>query len=107
MADRREEIERLGAEIVVTVPEGPEKAAKVASELETPFPIWATETESPHQAYGLDRAWLGMVQRSGTVVVADGTVRYVHVATNPDKSLDLDEVIHNLNQITGGPATSP
>lgn len=83
------------------MPEGPEKAARVASQLETPFPIWATETESPHQTYGLDRAWLGMVQRSGTVIIADGTVRYVHVATNPDKSIDLDEVIDNLKRITG------
>lgn len=91
----------MGAEIVVTVPEGPEKATRVAAELETPFPIWATETESLHQAYGLDRAWLGMVQRSGTVVIADGTVRYVHIATSPDKSLDLDEVIDNLGRITG------
>ena len=101
MADRREEVERLGATIIVTVPEGPEKAARVASQLETPFPIWATETDSPHQAYGLDRAWLGMVQRSGTVIIADGAVRYVHVATNPDKSIDLDEVIDNLKRITG------
>lgn len=83
------------------MPEGPEKAATVSSQLETPFPIWATETGSPHQTYGLDRAWLGIVQRSGTVIIADGTVRYVHVATNPDKSIDLDEVIDNLKRITG------
>lgn len=100
MADRREEIERLGAAIIVTVPEGPEKAAALASQLQTPFPIWATESDTPHQAYGLDRAWLGMVQRSGTAIIADGRVSYLHVATNPDKSLDLDEVTHKLRRIT-------
>lgn len=101
MADKKDRIEDLGAEIIVTVPEGPDKAAVVAEQLQTPFPVWAAESSSPHQLYGLDRVWLGMVQRSGSVIIdGDGTVRYIHIATNPQESIDLAEVIENLRRIS-------
>lgn len=100
MADQVDQIQDLGAELIVTVPEGPNEAALVAEQLETPFPVWGSDSSSPHETYGLDRTWLGIVQKSGTVIIdGHGIVRYIDVATNPDKSLDLTEVIDNLRRL--------
>jgi peroxiredoxin len=99
LADHQSEIEAMGAEIVVTIPEGPDRARRVRDDLETPFPIWAAGSGSAHLAYGLDRAWLGMVQRSGTVIIDAGTVRYVHVVTNPENSMEMATVLSRLNAL--------
>lgn len=86
LAEDHPRISAAGADVVVVVPDGGEQAAALAARLSAPFPI--VSSPEAHAAVGLVSKVFGQLQQSGTLVVADGTVRHLRTATVPLRAFD-------------------
>lgn len=76
-----------------------EDAARLARLLDLPFPVLADTDRQVYQRYGLDKVLL-FIQRSATVLVdKEGTVRYIHRATNPNASLEMNELLNAVKEL--------
>lgn len=89
-----------GATALFLGPGSPSDAAKLASRLQSPFPVLADEDGSVAAAYGFRRVMLKTILQSGTVLVdRDGVIRYVRRSTNPSGALDVDSLFLALRHL--------
>ena len=89
----QEELRRNGIQVLAIGPATIDKASHVAEVFKSPFPILADPTRSVYQAYGLSKV-VGLIQKSGTTLVdRGGIIRYLHRVTNPQKSLEKEELL--------------
>jgi peroxiredoxin len=86
LAEDHPRIRAAGADVVVVVPDGSEQAAVLAARLSAPFPI--ISSPEAYAAVGLVPKVFGQLQQSGTLVLADGTVRHLRTATVPLRAFD-------------------
>jgi peroxiredoxin len=90
------EIEQTGTKVLVIGPRGQGAAALAAQKMGVPFPVLADPGRHTYRKYDLTKAFW-VIQKSGTFVIdRDGVVRYVHRATNPQKSLDKKALLRHL-----------
>ena len=82
---------------------GPALSARLATRwLNTPYPVLHDPERAVYRAYGFDRA-IGIVQRSGTVVIdGNGVVRLAHGGANPMDALRQEEMVRVLEQFRPG-----
>jgi len=94
----KKELDSLDATALI-IGGGPELSARLATRwLNTPYPVLHDPERAVYRAYGFDRA-LGVVQRSGTVVIdSSGVVRLAHGGANPMDALRREEVLRVLKQ---------
>lgn len=100
LAERYADLQQKQIQVIVVAPGGVEEAAAVAEALDVPFPLAADPDNEVHSQFNLSRIWLGLLQRSGTVLIdREGTIRYQHAATNPNNALDLDELESSISEL--------
>ena len=76
-----------------------EEAARLARMLKLSVPVLADADRGVYQRYGLDKV-LFVIQRSATVLVdKQGIVRYIQRATNPNASLDMAELLREVEKL--------
>ncbi len=92
----RSELERRNATALV-IGGGPSLSLRLATRwLDSPYPVLHDPDRAVYRAFGLDRA-LGLIQRSGTVVVdAGGVIRYSHGGANPVDAFPRGRVLDAL-----------
>ena len=85
------QLEARGLSILIVIPAG-DSESQVSHSLKTPFPV--VQGMSAHEAVGLQRNLLSLVQQSGTVI-HDGQGKVVHLraATIPSNAFDEDAVL--------------
>ena len=77
----------------------PEDAARLARMYKLPFPVLADPDRVIYEQYNLGKV-LFMWQRTATVLVdMQSKVKYIHRATNPQDSLDLDELMNAVDTL--------
>jgi peroxiredoxin len=98
------ELQAVGTDVLVILGDTPERAARYATALHTPFPILADPTEAVYHRFGLHKALI-LIQRTASVVVdRTGIIRYLKRATNPStwlqESQELVQVARQLDSST-------
>lgn len=77
-----------------------DQARRYAQGLGLPFPVAADPDRSVYRRFGLNRALLRLIQRSGVFLLdGTGTIRFAHAATNPEASLQIQQVLENLRRL--------
>lgn len=70
-------------------PGSAEEAAQLTRQLSTPFPVVPVAGRETYETLGFERAWLGLVQQSGTALIdKQGVVRYQLRAATPMGAFD-------------------
>jgi peroxiredoxin len=78
-----QEFQAAGAEILVILGEGIERAQSYSKSLKAPFPVLADPDRTVYHRYGLEKAMI-VIQRTASVVVdRQGVIQYLKQATNP------------------------
>lgn len=73
-------------------------AERLAARLNLPFPILIDPERTVYQRYGLDKVLIAL-QRSGTFLIdKQGIMRYIHQVTNPQSSVDKEELMQAVAQ---------
>jgi peroxiredoxin len=74
-------------------------ADKIARRFKLPFPVLADPDRAVYLSYGLDKAmWL--IQRSASLLVnKQGIVTYFHKVTNPNDSVNKDELMQAITRL--------
>lgn len=104
------QLQSAGAEVLVVLGEGVDRARRYAEILNTPFPVLADPERKVYEQFGLEKALL-IIQRTASVVVdRQGVIRYIKRATNPmtwlkDSSelIDFIEALNNDENTGRGP----
>jgi peroxiredoxin len=74
-------------------------AERVAKALKLPFPVLADPDRATYLRYDLGK-FLIAIQRSGTFLIdKQGIVRYIHQVTNPQASVDHDELMRAVKNV--------
>ena len=74
-------------------------AARLARMYKLPFPVLADPDRAIYEQYNLGKV-LFMWQRTATVLVdMQSKVQHIHRATNPQDSLDLDELMNAVDTL--------
>lgn len=77
-----------------------EQARSYAQRLGLPFPVAADPDRSVYRRFGLNRVLVRLIQRSGVFLLdGTGTIRFAHAATNPEASLQIQQVLENLRRL--------
>ncbi|MCL4273811.1 MAG: redoxin domain-containing protein [Anaerolineales bacterium] len=97
-----EQFKEAGAEIIVILGEGVEKARKYAESIKLPFPILSDPDRAVYNLYELEKYFL-LYQRTASLVVdKDGVVRYLKRTTIPNvwlqESRELYGFVDSLNE---------
>lgn len=97
-----EQFKEAGAEIIVILGEGVEKARKYAEAIKLPFPILSDPDRAVYNLYELEKYFL-LYQRTASLVVdKDGVVRYLKRTTIPNvwlqESRELYGFVDSLNE---------
>lgn len=97
-----EQFKEAGAEIIVILGEGVEKARKYAEAIKLPFPILSDPDRAVYNLYELEKYFL-LYQRTASLVVdKDGVVRYLKRTTIPNvwlqESRELYGFMDSLNE---------
>ncbi len=76
----------------------PKEAERLSKTINRPIPILMDPEREVYLSYGLDRVLT--YQRSGTYLInKDGIVSYMHQATNPQTSLNKDELLEAIAKL--------
>src|SRR5947209_16578228 len=76
-------------------------AERLSARLKLPFPVLVDpDPDRPvYRRYGLDKVLIAL-QRSGTFLIdKQGIVRYIHQVTNPQASVEKDELMREVKQL--------
>ncbi|SRR5579863_6995027 len=76
-------------------------AERLADRLKLPFPVLVDSDpeRASYRSYGLDKIWIAL-QRSGTFLIdKQGIVRYIHQVSNPQASVDKDELMREVERL--------
>jgi peroxiredoxin len=76
-------------------------AERLAARLKLPFPILVDPDpdRAVYHRYGLDKVLVAL-QRSGTFLIdKQGIVRYIHQVSNPQASVEKDELMREVEQL--------
>lgn len=76
-------------------------AERLAARLKLPFPVLVDPDpdRAVYRRYGLDKVWFTL-QRSGTFLIdKQGIVRYIHQVTNPQASVEKDELMGEVEKL--------
>jgi len=92
-----DELQAQDTEILVIGGGDQAGAAKLKKSLKLPCHVLADFNRDVYLNYGLDKAmWL--IQRSASLLVdKQGIVRYFHKATNPNDSVNRDELLEAIS----------
>ncbi len=66
-----------------------------------PFPVLVDQDPdlAVYRSYGLDKVLIAL-QRSGTLLIdKQGIVRYIHQVTNPQASVEKEELMREVEQL--------
>lgn len=97
LAAAYEEIQALGAEVLVLGAGTVGDARCYAERLELPYPVLADVDRSVYERYLLQRVFFSLIQRSAVFLIdREGTIRYAHVSTNRAQTLQLSDLIAAL-----------
>jgi len=86
---------------VLIIGGGSRKGAEgLSTRLKLPFPVLVDpDDRAVYRRYGLDKVWIAL-QRSGTFLIdKQGIVRYIHQVTNPQASVDKEELMREVEQL--------
>ena len=76
-------------------------AERLAARLKLPFPVLVDPDpdRAVYRRYGLDKVLI-VLQRSGTFLIdKQGIVRYIHQVTNPQASVEKEELMREVEQL--------
>lgn len=74
-------------------------AERLSARLKLPFPVLVDSDRTVYQRYGLNKIFIAL-QRSGTFLIdKQGIVRYIHQVTNPQSSVDKEELMQAVEQL--------
>ena len=76
-------------------------ARKAFAPAKLPFPVLVDPDpdRAVYRHYGLDKVWITL-QRSGTFLIdKQGIVRYIHQVTNPQASVEKDELMGEVEKL--------
>jgi len=74
-------------------------AERLSARLKLPFPVLVDPERAIYRRYELDKVWIAL-QRSGTFLIdKQGIVRYIHQVTNPQTSVDKEELMREVEQL--------
>jgi peroxiredoxin len=76
-------------------------AERLSARLKLPFPVLVDPDpeRATYRRYGLDKVWIAL-QRSGTFLIdKQGIVRYIHQVSNPQASVEKDELMREVEQL--------
>lgn len=74
-------------------------AERLSARLKLSFPVLVDPERAIYRRYGLDKVWIAL-QRSGTFLIdKQGIVRYIHQVTNPQTSVDKEELMREVEQL--------
>lgn len=83
-----------------------EAAERTSKSLKLPFPVLADPDREVYQRYDLTKVLIA-VQRSGTFLIdKQGVMRYIHQVSNPQASLDRDELLREVEKLQSPTASS-
>jgi peroxiredoxin len=102
------QLQSAGAEVLIIIGEGPDRARRYAKIMNTPFPVLADPEREVYAQYGLGKSLL-VIQRTASVVVdRRGVIRYIKRATNPMTWLkDSSELIDFIDALNEDDETGP
>ena len=95
-------LKESGAEVIVILGDGPEKANQYAEIVNVPFPILADPERKVYLAYELEK-YFSLFQRTASLVIdKHGIVRYLKRTTNPmiwlQETRELFGFVDSLNE---------
>ena len=74
-------------------------AERLSARLKLPFPVLVDPDRIVYRQYGLDKVLIAL-QRSGTFLIdKQGVMRYIHQVTNPQGSVDEEELMREVDQL--------
>jgi peroxiredoxin len=74
-------------------------AERLSARLKLPFPVLVNPDRTVYRRYGLDKVLIAL-QRSGTFLIdKQGIVRYIHQVTNPQASLEKEELLREVEHL--------
>jgi peroxiredoxin len=74
-------------------------AERLSARHKLPFPVLVDPDRVVYRRYGLDKVLIAL-QRSGTFLIdKQGIVRYIHQVTNPQASVEKDELMRQVEQL--------
>src|SRR5258708_35160231 len=76
-------------------------AERLSARLKLPFPVLVDPDpdRAVYHRYGLDKVLIAL-QRSGTFLIdKQGIVRYIHQVTNPQASVEKEELMREVEQL--------
>lgn len=93
LAQQQTNLRERGVDVVIALPTDTEEAAAWKSAKNVPFDVVTGRTGTAHEEAGLLRRVFGLIQQSGGILLdGEGSVRYLHISTNPGDSLRLREL---------------
>lgn len=108
MANRQSNLAQYDVRVIVVGPGSPKEAADLAANMKVSVPLLADPNRTAHSTFGLDRALLGAVQQSGTVLIdRTGEIRYILRATNPANALDEATLMKEISALVGNLRVQP
>ena len=74
-------------------------AERLSKRFKLPFPVLVDPDRAVYRHYGLDKVLIA-IQRSGTFLIdKQGIVRYIHQVTNPQASVEKDELMQEVEKL--------
>jgi len=74
-------------------------AERLSARHKLPFPVLVDPDRAVYQRYGLDKVLIAL-QRSGTFLIdKQGIVRYIHQVTNPQASVEKEELLREVEKL--------
>ncbi len=74
-------------------------AERLSARLKLPFPVLIDPDRAVYRRYSLDKVLIAL-QRSGTFLIdKQGIVRYIHQVTNPQASVEKEELMREVEQL--------
>ena len=99
MGRLNDQIAGHGTATLVIGPRGQTAAKLAAEKMEAPFPVLADPGRQAYRAYGFTKS-LWVIQQSGWILLdKEGIVRYAHRSTNPQNSLDEEDLLRELKKV--------
>ena len=74
-------------------------AERLSARHKLPFPVLVDPDRAVYRRYGLDKVLIAL-QRSGTFLIdKQGIVRYIHQVTNPQASVEKEELMREVEKL--------
>ena len=96
-----EELRARDTEVLVIGGGSRKGAERLSTRFNPPFPVLVDPDpdRAVYHRYGLDKILIAF-QRSGTFLIdKQGIVRYIHQVTNPQASVEKDELMREVEQL--------